>query len=26
VLEPANIRRIGDAFAEAAGTLGGRHE
>jgi hypothetical protein len=23
VLEPANIRRIGDALAEAAGTLGG---
>jgi len=26
VLEPANIRRVGDAFAEAAGTLGGRHD
>ncbi|MDC5697654.1 hypothetical protein OO014_10320 [Intrasporangium calvum] len=25
VLEPSNIRRIGDAFAEAAGTLGGPH-
>ncbi len=25
VLEPDNIRRIGDAFAEAAGTLSGRH-
>jgi hypothetical protein len=26
VLEPANIRRVGGAFAEAADTLGGRHE